>query len=98
MPPSASATEIMSFTKEQMLEVSSLMHNELQCVTVQRIAQTLGLSRTRASQLLHQVAATQSNSADGDDVTSKSYEATMCRVTEEKLILTGEPETKRTGT
>jgi hypothetical protein len=96
MSSSESATESNSFSKEQMLEVSSLMHNELQCVTVQRIAQTLGLSRTRASQLLHQVAATQLDSAD-DDGTSKSYEATMCRVTEEKLILTGEPETKRTG-
>jgi hypothetical protein len=74
-----------------MLEVSSLIHNELQCVTVQRIAQTLGLSRARASQLLHQVA-----QSDGDS--STSYEATLCRVTEEKLILADEPETKRTGT
>jgi hypothetical protein len=98
MSTSASATESISFTKEQMLEVSSLMHNELQCVTVQRIAQTLGLSRTRASQLLHQVAATKSDFINDDDDAIVSYEATMCRVTEEKLVLTGEPETKRTGT
>jgi hypothetical protein len=97
MSSPTSATEINSFTKEQMLEVSSLMHNELQCVTVQHIAQTLGLSRTRASQLLHHVAAAQSDCDDDDDA-SKRYEATLCRVTEEKLILTGEPETKRTGT
>lgn len=95
MPSSASATESNSFTKAQMLEVSSLMHNDLQCVTVQRIAHSLGLSRTRASQLLHQVAATQSGS---EDDTNQSCEATMCRVQEEKLILAGEPETKRTGT
>jgi hypothetical protein len=82
-----------SFTKEQMLEVSSLMHNELQCVTVQRIAQTLGLSRTRASELLRQVAVSNSECDDN----RKSYEATLCRVTEETLILAGEPDTKRTG-
>ena len=74
------------------------MHNELQCVTVQRIAQTLGLSRTRASQLLYQVAATKSDCDNDDGDASGGYEATMCRVTEEKLILTGEPESKRTGT
>jgi hypothetical protein len=94
----SNGTESNSFTKEQMLEVSSLMHNELQCVTVQRIAQTLGLSRTRASQLLNQVAATKSDFIDDDDDAIVSYEATICRITEEKLILTGEPETKRTGT
>jgi hypothetical protein len=92
---SAGGTTTDSFTKEQMLEVSSLISNELQCVTVQRIAQTLGLSRTRASQLLRQVAAV---SESDDEDSRKSYEATLCRVTEETLILTGEPETKRTGT
>jgi hypothetical protein len=80
-----------------MLEVSSLIHNELQCVTVQRIAQTFGVSRTRASQLLRQVAVASAVSQSDND-TRKSYEATMCRVQEEVLILPGEPETKRTGT
>jgi hypothetical protein len=79
------------------MEVSSLIHNELQCVTVQRIAQTLGLSRTRASQLLRQVSVFPAISQSEND-TRKSYEATLCRVQEEVLILPGEPETKRTGT
>lgn len=74
-----------SFSKEQITEVSSLIHNEIQCVTVQRVALTTGLSRTRASQLLGQV-----------PTAEQSYEATLCNVQEDTVTLNEEP-VKRTG-
>jgi hypothetical protein len=80
-----------NFTTEQMQEVSSLIHNELQCVTVQRITLTAaGLSRTRASHLLLEVA------KESTDKTA--YQATLCQVHQEPVTLVDEPDIHRTGT
>jgi response regulator of citrate/malate metabolism len=62
---------------EQLEQVSSWIHNELQCVSIGGLSQALGLSRTTAADLLQQVPRYhQQHHKDHDS----QYRATYCQV------------------
>lgn len=69
-----------SVTAAQLKQVTSLLRDRQQCVTVAGIAQDLSISRTAASELLQAVA------ADG----KASWQATLCETKETSETQFGE--------
>lgn len=57
----------MGYTKDQQQEALSLIHNELQCVSIGSLAYSMGISRRDASKLLR-------NAAEANT----TYQATFC--------------------
>jgi hypothetical protein len=72
----ATTTTATLLTKDQVL---SWLHNELSCVTSQRISQETSMTRAEASHWLKTIYEEQSPPATNND--DKQYRATICTVT-----------------
>lgn len=82
------------YSIDQVDEVSSLVKNELRCVSISSVALDMGLSRHQSSLLLDDIIEKESMiQQDSHCTESKTYQVTKCVVTEEVINLKNETST-----